>query len=58
MPLYDYECSTCGNEFTIDLSIEDHARKEKDRQIHCPKCDSTEVKHIISSVFVTTSKKS
>jgi putative FmdB family regulatory protein len=58
MPQYDYHCENCENEFTLDLSITDHEQKDRKHKIHCPKCKSTMVKHVIQSVFVTTSKKS
>ncbi len=58
MPEYDYRCEHCAHEFTLELTITEHAEKDKARAIHCPKCDSTEVHHLIQSVFVTTSKKS
>lgn len=58
MPEYDYRCENCTHEFTLELSITDHANQEKARAIHCPKCESTHVRHVIQSVFVTTAKKS
>ena len=58
MPQYDYHCESCGHDFTLELSISDHAEKEQKREIHCPKCDSQKVKHVIQSVNVHTSKKS
>ena len=58
MPHYDYHCDHCAHDFTLELSIHDHAEKEKNREIHCPKCDSQQVRHVIQSVFVTTSRKS
>lgn len=58
MPTYDYECQNCGNEFSLDFSVADHDEQEKGRKIRCPKCESADVKHVFSSVFVTTSRKS
>lgn len=58
MPQYDYHCEHCENEFTLDLSIAEHERKEKEREIRCPKCNSSAVKHVIQSINVTTSRKS
>jgi putative FmdB family regulatory protein len=54
MPTYEFECKTCGHEFTRAMTVDEHD-KEK---VHCPKCDSEDVKHVIESVFVTTSRKS
>jgi putative FmdB family regulatory protein len=58
MPQYDYHCEKCAHDFTVDLSISEHAEKDKNREIHCPKCDSAHVTHVIQSVNVTTSRKS
>jgi putative FmdB family regulatory protein len=58
MPIFEYECQSCGNEFALELSMAEHERKEKDREIRCPKCKSENVRHLMESVFVTTSKKS
>lgn len=58
MPEYDYHCESCRNDFTVDLSINEHERKDKNHEIRCPKCNSTEVKHVIGSVSVVTSRKS
>lgn len=58
MPEYDYKCQSCEHEFTVHLTMNDHTEKDRRHEIHCPKCDSTEVKHVIESVYVTTSRKS
>jgi putative FmdB family regulatory protein len=58
MPEYDYMCEDCGKTFTVELSISEHERQDRSHEIHCPKCDSTNVKHLIGSVSVVTSKKS
>ncbi len=58
MPEYEYQCEQCGDRFVVTLSITDHGRQDREHEIQCPKCGSTDVKHIIESVFVTTSKKS
>jgi putative FmdB family regulatory protein len=50
----EYECKQCGHEFSAFLSLDERKKKK----VRCPKCDSTDVKHVIESVFVTTSKKS
>ncbi len=54
MPTYEYECRKCGREFSLVMSMEDHEKKK----VRCPKCESKDVKHLIESVFVTTSRKS
>ena len=58
MPDYSYKCLGCKSEFTIHLSMAEREEKARKRQIRCPKCDSTDVKHLIESIFVTTAKKS
>ena len=58
MPEYDYHCENCAHDFTVEFSISEHMEKEKNREIHCPKCASQQVKHVIQSVNVMTSKKS
>lgn len=58
MPQYDYQCRSCENEFTVYLSMTEHEVQDRDHKIECPKCKSTDVRHLIESVYVTTSKKS
>lgn len=58
MPEYDYTCQDCHHDFVVDLTITEHAEKDKRREIICPKCGSKNVKHVIGAVFVTTTKKS
>lgn len=58
MPEFDYACQDCHHEFVLELSITDHADKDKKHEVACPKCGSKNVKHVIGSVFLTTSKKS
>lgn len=57
MPEYEYRCENCKHEFTLELSITEHGRKEKNHEIRCPKCESANVKHIIGAVNVVTSRK-
>ena len=58
MPQYDYRCQSCKKKFTVKLAVSEHEKKARRHRIRCPKCDSTDVKHVIESFFVTTSKKS
>ncbi len=58
MPEYDYRCEACQHEFTIELSISEHEQKDRNHGIHCPRCDSTRVKHVIGPITVVTSRKS
>jgi putative FmdB family regulatory protein len=54
MPTYEYECKKCRKEFSVTMGMGEHDKK----RVQCPKCKSGDVKQAISSVFVTTSKKS
>jgi putative FmdB family regulatory protein len=58
MPDYDYRCERCECEFTVHSSIAEHDQQTKKHDVHCPKCGSTDVRHLIESIYVTTSKKS
>lgn len=54
MPVYEYHCKKCGENFTVTMTVLEHDRTKP----RCPKCRSTEVEQILSSVYVHTSKKS
>jgi putative FmdB family regulatory protein len=54
MPSYEFECKTCGHEFSLRMSVDERDKKK----VRCPKCDSEAVKHVIQSVFVATERKS
>jgi len=54
MPTYEFECTQCKKTFTEKMTFEEHSRK----RVKCPKCGSTKVNQLISTVFVKTSKKS
>lgn len=54
MPVYDYQCRTCGHEFQVVEMISAH---EKHRP-KCPKCKSTKVERVLTGAFVKTGKKS
>jgi len=54
MPTYEYECKKCGHGFSLIMAMTEHEKKK----VRCPKCKGENVKHLIVSVFVTTSKKS
>jgi len=49
MPLYEYECSKCGEKFELRRSLAD-----KDSDINCPKCGAKAPKRVLS-LFSTTS---
>ena len=54
MPSYEYQCRKCGHEFLLIMAMDEHQKKK----VRCPKCKSESVKHVVASVFVTTSRKS
>jgi len=54
MPTYEYECKKCGHEFVLAMAMDEHQKKK----VRCPKCKSESVKHLISSISVTTPRKS
>jgi len=54
MPTYEFECKKCGHQFEQTMTIKEH----DEEKVHCPKCESEEVEHLIESVNVVTSKKS
>ena len=58
MPDYEYECQSCREEFTVHLSVDAHDEDDKQHRIACPKCGSTDTKHLIETIYVTTTKKS
>ena len=54
MPVYEFECSRCKHKFTAAETFQEHSRhKEK-----CPKCQSSDVRQQMSTIFAKTSKKS
>lgn len=53
MPLYEYECSACGERFEALVSASD-----KDKTQPCPKCESENTKRVPSSFAVGTAKSS
>lgn len=55
MPIYEFECEKCHNQFVVVETFSEHEL----HLVHkCPKCGSTEVHQLISSIHVVTSKKS
>jgi len=55
MPLYEFRCTKCGEEFEMNLRF-----SEADKLPVCPKCASSKTRKKISKVasFVTTSSGS
>jgi putative FmdB family regulatory protein len=57
MPVYDYECRTCGGEFQVVESISKHEVPERTPP-KCPECESDDVRRVLTGAFVKTGKKS
>jgi putative FmdB family regulatory protein len=53
MPMYDYLCNACGENFTRLVSIRDNAAGK----VNCPKCNSTDVKQQMTSFVSKTTRK-
>lgn len=45
MPIYEYQCLSCENEFQKLI-----LKKEEEHDLLCPKCESREIKRLISRV--------
>ena len=54
MPTYEYLCGKCAHEFRRVMSLSEYAAGK----VTCPKCDSPEVKQLLSPVITKTSRKS
>jgi putative FmdB family regulatory protein len=44
MPLYEYQCQTCGNSFEKLRRMQ-----EADRELQCPECGSAVVQRLVST---------
>jgi len=51
MPIYEYECLSCGERFDVCRSMSD-----RDSEIKCPKCGTENLRRIFS-LFTTGSSK-
>ncbi|MFC1914231.1 zinc ribbon domain-containing protein [Chloroflexota bacterium] len=49
MPIYEYECPTCGNKFELRRSMTD-----TDNEVKCPRCGAENSRRIFS-MFITGS---
>jgi len=49
MPIYEYECTKCGERFELRRSIAD-----SDSEVKCPKCGAEKPRRIFST-FATAS---
>lgn len=54
MPVYDYICNDCHNEFEKVLTLSEHEKGP----IVCPHCNSKNVEQEAKEFFAVTSRKS
>ena len=50
MPIYEYECRICGEEFESFRTL-----NENDKEINCPMCGEKEVKKVMSRAYAKNS---
>lgn len=55
MPIYDYLCRKCGEEFQEIERISEHTTHGNPK---CPECKSTKTERVLTGAFVKTGKKS
>lgn len=53
MPIYEYECRSCGKVFSAALSLREHDAKN----VVCPGCGSNKVEQLISAFIAKTDRK-
>ena len=58
MPVYEYRCQKCGEDFQRVEHVTEHVAAQEAHQVRCPKCGSEQVNHLISAFYAKTSKKS
>ena len=54
MPVYEYFCEGCNQEFTSIQTLNQHEHET----VKCPKCGSDRTHQMVSAFFAVTSKKS
>jgi putative FmdB family regulatory protein len=54
MPVYEFECLSCGTEFTATLSVEEL----ESGSLKCPNCGGDNIKQLMSAFVSKTSRKS
>ncbi len=58
MPEYMYKCESCGEAFSLFLSLPEREEKLRLGELQCPRCKSTDVEHIMEPFFAKTDRKS
>jgi putative FmdB family regulatory protein len=51
MPIYEYHCKMCGNNFDIQASI---AEKEKGLDVTCAQCGGKSVEQVLGGIAMLT----
>lgn len=54
MPIYEYRCAKCGQEFTATMPISEHGT----RRPVCPKCGARNAEPVFSAFYPKTVRKS
>jgi putative FmdB family regulatory protein len=54
MPLYEYYCEKCRREVTLTMTITQHDQGG----VTCPACGGRDLKPLVGTVFIQTSRKS
>ncbi len=54
MPIYEFVCKKCGEEFEYTLSISEL----KTKKVRCPSCNSTRVDQTLSTFYANPARKS
>lgn len=54
MPIYEYKCFNCEKVFIAAVSL---SEKQRGAIVLCPRCDSKDVRQLISSFVAKTANK-
>ncbi len=54
MPIYEYVCKKCGEEFEYTISMSERETKK----VRCPSCKSTRVHQTLSTLSANPARKS
>ncbi|HMK44421.1 MAG TPA: zinc ribbon domain-containing protein [Dissulfurispiraceae bacterium] len=54
MPVYEYQCQTCGKTFSQVMSVKEKGASDP----HCPHCGGRSIKQSYGGFYAKSSKKS
>jgi len=54
MPIYEFSCNKCGNQFELTLTI----KEREEKKLRCPDCKSTRLQQKFGAFSAKTSRKS